>query len=252
VAVGALAGVLAFAPAAWFAGALSEATGERLLLADARGTVWSGSAVPVLTAGPGSRDATTLPGRLAWTLAPRGMAFELRLRQPCCLNGELPLRIEAGFARLRVVLSPAEGGAAARGQWPASWLSGLGTPWNTLQLAGTLRLSSPGLTLERVQGRWRLAGQADVDVDGVSSRLSTLPVLGSYRLGLLGEGGSGAALLELTTRSGDLQLSGRGEWGAQLRFRGQAQAADGAEAALANLLNIIGQRQGALSVISIG
>jgi general secretion pathway protein N len=37
-----------------------------------------------------------------------------------------------------------------------------------------------------------------------------------------------------------------------MRFRGEARAAEGQEAALANLLNIIGRRQGATSLISIG
>jgi len=50
-------------------------------LADARGTVWSGSAVAVLTGGAGSRDATALPGRLGWTLRPHGLGLELKLRQ---------------------------------------------------------------------------------------------------------------------------------------------------------------------------
>jgi general secretion pathway protein N len=49
-----------------------------------------------------------------------------------------------------------------------------------------------------------------------------------------------------------LQLSGQGEWAPRLRFRGQASATPEAEAALANLLNIIGRRQGAVSLISIG
>jgi general secretion pathway protein N len=37
-----------------------------------------------------------------------------------------------------------------------------------------------------------------------------------------------------------------------VRFRGEASAAGGNEAALSNLLNIIGKRQGARSAISIG
>ena len=68
--LGALIGVVAFAPAAWLA-AWRPATDERLLLGDARGTVWSGSAVAVLTGGPGSRDASALPGRLDWTCRAR-------------------------------------------------------------------------------------------------------------------------------------------------------------------------------------
>ena len=44
-----------------------------------------------------------------------------------------------------------------------------------------------------------------------------------------------------------------GEWrGGRVRFNGQASAAPGQEAALGNLLNIIGRRQGAVSVITIG
>jgi general secretion pathway protein N len=50
-----------------------------------------------------------------------------------------------------------------------------------------------------------------------------------------------------------LQLGGSGQWAAgRLRFKGQASAEPGSEPALNNLLNIIGRRQGALSLISIG
>ena len=58
--IGTLLAFIAFAPAVWLARAIASATDERLLLADARGTVWSGSAVPVLTGGAGSRDASAL------------------------------------------------------------------------------------------------------------------------------------------------------------------------------------------------
>jgi general secretion pathway protein N len=65
--------------------------------------------------------------------------------------------------------------------------------------------------------------------------------------------GDAAATLQLTTTSGALQLSGSGQWAAsKVRFSGQASAAAGSEAALNNLLNIIGRRKGALSLISIG
>jgi len=74
--VGALVALLAFAPAAWLASSVASATGERLLLTDARGTLWSGSALPVLTGGPGSRDASALPGRLEWSLAWHGLGAE--------------------------------------------------------------------------------------------------------------------------------------------------------------------------------
>ena len=77
---------------------------------------------------------------------------------------------------------------------------------------------------------------------------------GSYQLLLQGGGKADAATqLRLSSIEGPLQLTGEGQWtGARLRFRGTAQATDGQDSALANLLNIIGRRQGALSVISIG
>ena len=80
---------------------------------------------------------------------------------------------------------------------------------------------------------------------------ATTPVLGSYRLQLAAA--DGVPRLNLLTLDGALRLSGSGEWAASgLRFRGEASAASGAEAALANLLNIIGRRQGERSLIAIG
>jgi general secretion pathway protein N len=259
MALGALLPTLPWAPAAWLAAGVAEASGQRLQLADARGTVWNGSAVPVLTGGVGSRDASALPGRLQWRLRLHGLGLQLVARHACCINGELLLRLRPGLGRWQLELpAPATGGATALGQWPAAWLAGLGTPWNTLQPSGSLQFSTDGLVLDVVQGRWRLQGQAVLALNAFASRLSTLDVLGSYTLLLAGapEGAGGAeagASLQLSTSSGALLLQGQGQWvGDRLRFNGDASAAPGSEAVLSNLLNIIGRRQGARSVISIG
>jgi len=251
VVAGVLVGIVAFAPAAWLANAVASATGQRVLLTEARGTVWSGSAVPVLTGGPDSHDASALPGRIEWTLGLSGLAFELRARHACCLNGSVALQLRPGLSRMTATLVPPPGWV---GQWPSAWLAGLGTPFNTLQLGGALRLVSPGLTLESVQGRWRMQGRADLELVGASSRLSTLDTLGSYRLTLAGDpGNAGASQLTLSTLEGALQLNGSGTWGpGGVRFRGEARAGAADEVALSNLLNIIGRRDGARSVISIG
>jgi general secretion pathway protein N len=252
-ALGALLALVVFAPAAWLAGSVASATGQRLLLADARGSVWQGSAVLVLTGGADSRDAAALPGRLHWRIGLAGMKLAVAARHECCLNGELQLLVEPGIGRVKLTLPPGDSAnGGIRGQWPASWLAGLGTPWNTLQLGGWLRLASPGLTAEAVQGRWRLDGSAELQLDDVRSRLSTLPRLGSYRIGITGAGDGGAGI-SLQTIEGPLLLSGSGQWAASgVRFRGEARADTGAETVLNNLLNLIGRRQGALSVISIG
>jgi general secretion pathway protein N len=248
--VGVLVGVVAFAPAAWLASAVASATDRRVLLADARGTLWSGSAVTVLTGGPDSRDASALPGRLQWNLGV-GRALELRATHACCLNGTVSVQVRPGLGRMAATLVPPSGWV---GQWPASLLGGLGTPWNTLQLGGAVRLVSPGLTLEWVQGRMRMDGRADFELLGASSRLATVDPLGSYRLTMTGDKtNAGASQLTLTTVEGALQLTGSGTWGpGGVRFRGEASAGAADEAALNNLLNIIGRRTGARSVISIG
>ncbi len=250
--VGALIGLVVFAPAAWLAAAVASATGQRLLLTDARGSIWNGSALPVLSGGAGSRDASALPGRLEWRMGLRGFGLELRARQACCLRGEVRALVKPGIGGLSLQLLPGE--STTVGQWPTAWLAGLGTPWNTLQLGGTLRLTSPGLMVEWVQGRVRFSGEASLDMANASSRVATLETLGSYRLVLRGDAARGdAPSVSLLTVEGALRLSGQGEWvGTGLRFRGEAQAAEGSETALNNLLNIIGRRQGARSVISIG
>jgi general secretion pathway protein N len=250
--VGALVGLVAFAPAAWLARAVSSATEGRMMLTDARGTLWDGDAVAVLAGGGDSHSAASLPGRLSWTLRPAWTMLNLRFRHDCCINGQPTIRIQPGFGRTVATLVP-DTGSNTLGQWPAAWLTGLGTPWNTVQPTGTLRITSPGLGIERVQGRLRFTGEAAFDVSGAASRMSTLPVLGSYRLNLRGDAGTGSATVNLTTVEGPLRLTGQGQWtDSGLRFRGEGRADGGQEEALSNLLNIIGRRQGALSVISIG
>ncbi len=249
---GILVGLVLFAPAAWLAKAVASASDQRLLLSDARGTIWSGSAVPVLTGGADSRDASYLPGRLEWTLSPRFYGVEFSARQDCCINGTMVVQLRPGLGRIKATLVPSAAGVV--GQWPSAWLGGLGTPWNTLQLGGTARIASPGFSLERVEGRWRLDGRVDLELEGVSSRLTTLDALGSYRVSLsAGTGANNAMLLSLSTLDGPLQLTGSGTWGpGGVKFRGEARSAAVDEAALSNLLNIIGRRDGARSIISIG
>lgn len=252
VALGALAGLLCFAPARWLAGALEGSSGEHLLLADASGSLWNGSGVLVLQGGHGSRDAASLPGRLHWSVGLDGVQPVLRLRQDCCINGTLTLRMQPGWGRLRLDLP-------AQDQWlarvPAAWLGGLGTPWNTLQLSGSLRLSARALSLQYQRGHWVQSGQLDLELVNIGSRVSTLAPLGSYRLSLQGDPQqAGTTRIQLQTLDGALLLQGQGSVGAtqRLQFQGEANAAPGRETALNNLLNIIGRRQGARSVITIG
>ena len=74
--------------------------------------------------------------------------------------------------------------------------------------------------------------------------------MGSYRITVTG---GATPALQLDTLEGALQLNGFGFWvGLWLFFLGVVEAAHEREEALANLLNIIGRRSGARSIISIG
>jgi general secretion pathway protein N len=244
VVLGVLLALALFAPARWAAAAVAQATQGRLQLADARGTVWNGSAQLLLTGGSGSVDTVALPTPLTWRARPRWDGLRLQLRSDCCTPQPITMRVRPGFGRTAVDVED------GRSQFSAGLLAGLGTPWNTLQFTGDLLLSSQSLSLEWSEGRLAVAGTAELQARDIASRLSTLRPLGTYKMTL--RGGTVPAL-QLETQGGPLQLAGSGQWvGSRLRFNGTASAAAGQEEALSNLLNIIGRRNGAQSAISIG
>jgi general secretion pathway protein N len=250
--LGALIALVAFAPASWLARGLAQATDDHLLITDTRGSIWNGSGVLVLTGGAGSRDASVLPGRINWTLGLQGFGLQLRAHQDCCLNGEVQLGLRAGLGRFELSV---DNRADWLARFPAGWLAGLGTPWNTLQLGGSMRLSTREFKLEWVQGRWRQFGDLQLDLLNLSSRISTMAPLGSYRFTITADPANpGVSALRLTTLEGALLLSGQGTLSSsgKSRFTGEAYAGPGREEALNNLLNIIGRRDGARSVLSIG
>lgn len=242
---GLILSLLLFAPARWLAVLVQQASGEKVMLLAPQGTVWQGSAQLVLSGGHGSRDAVALPGQLAWRIRPAWNGVTLQLSAECCIQETLQLRaMPVGWGGLRLALSDGQT------QWPASLLAGLGTPWNTVQAQGQLTARTEGFYLEWLKGQLSLAGQLQIEATQISSRLSTLQPMGSYRITL--QGGS-PSTLAITTLEGSLQLTGQGQWiGQRLRFEGMASAAPESVEALSNLLNIIGRRNGARSIIKVG
>ncbi len=245
--LGLLLAVLLFLPARWLAQAVRQASAGQVLLQDARGTLWNGSARLTLTGGLGSEAAATLPGRLQWRLRPvasTGVGLALQLSADCCLPQPWRWTLLPRWAGTRLSASD------STSQWPALLLAGLGTPWNTIAAQGQLGLSTRALELTWSAGRLQLAGSAQLDALEMSSRLSTLRPMGSYRVSV--QGGN-VPELRLSTLSGALQLSGQGQWvGGRLRFVGEAAAAPESQEVLANLLAIIGRREGARSIIKVG
>ncbi|NBS46218.1 MAG: type II secretion system protein N [Betaproteobacteria bacterium] len=241
--LGALGALVAFAPAHWLATALAHGSAGHVLLDDARGTVWNGSARLLLTGGPGSTDRAALPGRVDWKITLAPSLPRLQMHVPCCAAQPLAVTLTPGVASAQLQLD------AAALQLPAAWLNGLGTPFNTLQLGGSLQIRTQGIGITLAQGRLRVDGEAELTVANAVSSLSTLRPLGSYRLQLTG---GDTPRMQLSTLDGALRLQGSGQIvGTRLRFDGAASAAPSYEDALGNLLNIIGRRDGGRSIISM-
>ncbi len=248
-ALGLLAGALVFAPARWLAAALDRA-GSPVQLHNARGTLWNGSGQ--LTFQSDAQGGTALPGRLEWTLRPAWInqqpGLRAHWRADCCLSQPWAWGISTDLQGVSLQTDDLPPHRPLR--IPAALLTGLGTPWNTLQPQGRLELSSSALSVRRSTEGAQIRGGLQLDALGVSTSLSTLKPIGSYRFALQG---ADSPVLTLSTLEGALQLRGSGAIRNQrVVFDGEATAAEGREDALSNLLNIIGQRQGAQSLIHLG
>jgi general secretion pathway protein N len=235
------------APAVWLAHALSAASGARAQLLDMQGTVWRGDARLLLGESANSADARVLPGRVSWRLGWHKWNLQVGLRADCCMAQEGRLRIVPSWGGLSASL------ADGSSHWPAAMLSAAGAPWNTVQPEGELRVRTQALSVEWIGGRARLNGQVQLDAIAVASRLSTVRPVGSYRATYVGAAGAAPASLQLQTLEGPLRMDGKGQWvGSRLRFSGEASTDPASEAALGNLLNTLGRRQGNKSVLSLG
>ncbi|SPA38932.1 GENERAL SECRETORY PATHWAY N TRANSMEMBRANE PROTEIN; type II secretion system [Cupriavidus taiwanensis] len=223
---------VAMLPATWIATRVATQTQGRVLLADASGSLWRGSATLALSAGAGSQTATVLPGRLHWTLA----FWPL-------LTGRARLVLthsEAMAAPVAVTATP--GGWTAQSgamRLPASLLEGVGAPFNTLRPDGLMRVDWSSL-----QGRFSgqgMTGHMTLRIEQVSAAVSRLRPLGSYRADIDWTG-AGGGKLQLSTIDGPLHLEGSGTLGRQARFEGTAHAEPEAATQLTSLLSLLGRR----------
>jgi general secretion pathway protein N len=224
--------LIAMLPAAWVVPQFSKASGGHVNLVDPSGSLWRGSATLMLAAGTDGGGATQLPGRVEWNTAFWPLFtghVRMQMRQTQAMPD--PVTLDANLRG--ATLSP---GAIAV---PATLLAGLGAPFNTLDLQGDVRLS---WTEWRVLGR-NTYGQIIVSLESMSSLVSRVKPLGSYRVAFQAQGASGA--IDLSTTKGPLMLVGQGTVSQQsTSFEGTASAAPEARENLAGLLNLLGRRTG--------
>jgi general secretion pathway protein N len=189
--------LLVTAPATLSDAGLRRASEGRFRLAEAQGTLWSGSGQIEL------RDAagrTVLSKHLAWRLRPREL-FRARLGYEVVLDrGPRPIPVTVSWSRIEL--------ANADINLPAEILS-LGMPkLAPLELSGgvNLRISTLSIGRDATQGsatlEWRTAG----------SGLSPVWPLGDYELRWERQGQKVRAIL--STLKGPLQLRGEGSWAA--------------------------------------
>ena len=226
--------VIAFLPAAWLGQIVEKQTGSRLTLGDPQGTLWRGSAFLGGAPGVGGSVTPLLPGRFAWRLSPLVLFghVDLRLENPDALSQ--PVHLSGSWSAWQV--TP---GALLL---PAERLAGLGAPLNTLAPSGTMRLSWDTLQLQRMQNSVAVEGRTLLTLTDMGSRMAPIKPLGSYEMAMDWRGQT--AQVGLKTVRGALLLSGAGSLeNGRLRFSGDAQAADGYEETLGNMLNLLGQRR---------
>ncbi len=223
-------GLVATAPATLLDAALRSASEGRLRLAEARGTVWSGTGQ--LEAGDALRR-TGVAKPVAWRFVPQSL---LRARAVFEIGTEdSSRRFPLALAPSRIEIADAEVG------FPADLL-GLAVPkLAPLRLTGELTLRVARLSIvDRggVQGgatlQWRAAGSA----------LTPVAPLGDYELRFEGDGST--VRVSLRTLEGPLSLEGSGSWapGGNPAFLATARAAPEYRERLEPLLRLIAVERG--------
>lgn len=219
--------LLVTAPASLLDRYLQSASRGRLVLANASGTIWNGSATPALRGQEGYPLA--LPP-LYWAIS----AWPL-------LGGSIEARLQWGASQpesgMRILVSPGRAELhRVQLTLPARIIEEVAPLLKPAQLRGQLRIQSEQVSFS---GRG-IEGAAKVEWQQAGSALSSVDPLGNYHLALNGAGDR--IEIGLATTSGKLLLEGQGSWAAArgLEFRGSAQSSPGNHEALAELLRNLG------------
>jgi general secretion pathway protein N len=184
--------------------------------------------------GEGGSVTPLLPGRFNWRLSPLVLFGQVSMDLANERALAQPVRITGSWSQWQV--------SAGELLLPAGGLAGLGAPLNTLALSGTIKLSWNLLDIARQGQTVAVQGRTVLSLTDMGSRMSPIKPLGSYEMAMDWRGQR--ADMALRTVRGALLLSGSGNLeNGRLRFSGQAQAGEGYEDTLGNLLNLLGQRR---------
>jgi general secretion pathway protein N len=217
------------APATLVDAVLRRASDGRLRMAEAQGTVWSGSG-QIEIRDEGGKNG--IARRLAWRLLPESL---LRGHLVC----ELSLAPSAGRFPVTLSWSGVEV-ENARLILPASALGLAEAKLVPLGLGGEVLIHTSRLSIARRS----IDGTATLQWRGAGSNLTSVSPLGDYELRLDGAGATVHAYLR--TIEGPLRLDGKGSWtqGNRPAFAAMAQVAPQHQQALGPLLRLIAVDRG--------
>ncbi len=216
--------LIATAPATLAGARLQEASGGRLRLAEAQGTLWSGAGQLEVRDASGRSGMAT---RLAWRLRPDALR-RAQLGYEVELGPDIqPFLTTIGWSRIEI--------ANADISVPAAALS-LGVPrLAPLGLTGEVQIQVANLSVARES----MQGAATLRWRGAGSTLTPISPLGEYEMRLTAAGR--AVHATLSTLEGPLQVEGNGTWSksAPLNFLAVARVPAQFLEQLAPLLRLI-------------
>ena len=217
-------GLIVTAPATLIDSRLAQASSGGLRLAEAGGTLWSGTGqIEILD--PNHRSGVAKS--IAWRIRPAYLLLG-KLRYDVALDHALQrFPVTISLARIEI--------ADADISLPAAAL-GLGVPkLAALGLTGDMLLHIARLAL----GRDSIRGNATLQWHGAGSAFTRVSPLGDYELRIEADGT--AVHASLRTLQGPLQLDGQGSWesGHNPVFQGNARVPPPQQQQLAPLLRMI-------------
>lgn len=236
VAVGLVLITLICFPAKWLGGHVQQLTACRVVVTQASGSIWQGSAAlgfAEQALGSSTADDCQSPiavtERFFWDTRCNLQAFNCvsTITYPAL---EKPLQIFWSMSGSSV--------RANQVQLPANILEAFGNPWKTLRPRG------------QITARWTDISLGDsafgiirIMISNMASPISAVTPLGSYQI--QGSIAPTTSQWSLETTQGPLLLKGSGQWGtAGLQFSGEANAAPEAADALQGLLALLGRKEG--------
>jgi len=221
--------LIATAPATLLDARLRDASNGRLRIAEAQGTLWSGTGLLELR---DERGRSGLARTLAWRLTPAAL-LRARLGYEVELGPlSRPFPVTISWSRIEL--------AEADISLPAVALGHVVPKLATLGLTGDMNLRIPRLSI----GRDSTQGDATVQWRSAGSALSPVAPLGDYELRIRGEGSTVRTTLH--TLAGPLQLDGQGAWasGRKPEFLATAHMAPQFRQQLAPFLRLIAVERG--------